>query len=835
MEAFWTHSGTEICHQLNTSENGLSEKTASEKIRNQAGKIKVQKPWIKDILILLSQYKNPLVLLLVFAVILSVFLREYSEGIIIFIILLLTGILGFYQERNAGQAVEKLRQLVHSKTMVRRNGVEKEIFVDNVVPGDILILNAGDIIPADCYILESKDLHTNESVLTGESYPSEKFAGDCAVKAPLSKVTNAVFKGTSVINGTATVVAVFTGEETVLGKIGYSLQKEQTYTAFEKGITRFGYLLMYLTITISVGILIINLLLHKPLLDSILFALALAVGLAPELLPAIITITLSAGAKRMAQKKVIVKKLSAIQNLGEIDTLCCDKTGTITEGIVKLNAALDINGRQKDKVLLYALLNATFQTGFYNPVDQAIITAADINIIAYKKMDEVPYDFHRKRLSIVVSEKERHVMITKGAVINILSVCSKIENTDCRIMDLNEYLKKTIETKYESLSAEGYRTIGICYKDVTNDPVIDKNDEIEMIFLGFLVLSDSPKKGIFDSIDRLKQTGISLKIITGDNHLVAKHLAGQIQLNAENVITGSQLDTMTEDALRTNLMHTDIFAEVVPEQKERIVKALQQLGHTVGYLGDGINDANALKAADVGISIDNAVDVAKEAADLVLLDQNIDVIREGVEEGRKTFINTMKYIYVVTSANFGNMLSMAIASVVLPFLPLLPVQILLNNFLSDLPSIAIASDNVDKELLVKPQRWDIKNIRRFMILFGMQSSLFDFITFWLLYGYFHASVQTLRTGWFMESLLSQILILQVLRTRHIFFKSRPSKYLLSASLFTFAACLIIPYLPIANELELFPLPANILAGIVIVVLVYMVFAEITKRLVMKNW
>lgn len=835
MEVFWTYTATGIFQQLNTSENGLSEKTANEKLRHDVGKIKVQKPWIKDALLLLSQYKNPLVLLLVFAVILSAFLGEYSEGVIILIVLLLTGILGFFQERNAGRAVEKLRELVHNKAMVRREGNEKEIFVDNVVPGDIVLLNAGDIIPADCYILEAKDLHTNESVLTGESYPAEKFAGDCAVKAPLSKVTNAVFKGTSVISGTATVVAFHTGDETILGKIGYSLQKEQSYTAFEKGITRFGYLLMYLTIIISVGILIVNLLMHKPLPDSVLFALALAVGLAPELLPAIITITLSAGAKRMAQKKVIVKKLSAIQNLGEIDILCSDKTGTITEGIVKLNEAVDISGRQKNKVLLYALLNATFQTGFYNPVDEAIKTAADTNITSYKKMDEVPYDFQRKRLSIVVSENERHIMITKGAVINILSVCSKIENMDCTLRDIDACLKKAIETKYESLSAEGYRTIGICYKDVTNDPVIEKNDENEMIFLGFLVLSDFPKKGIVESIERLKQTGVALKIITGDNRLVAKRVAGQIQLNAEKVITGSELETMTEDALRTHLMQVDVFAEVVPEQKERIVKALQQLGHAVGYLGDGINDANALKAADVGISIDNAVDVAKEAADLVLLDQNIDVIREGVEEGRRTFMNTMKYIYVVTSANFGNMLSMAVASVGLPFLPLLPVQILLNNFLSDLPSIAIASDNVDKELLVKPRRWDIKYIRRFMIVFGLQSSLFDFLTFALLYGYFHASEQTFRTGWFMESLLSQILILQVLRTRHIFFKSRPSKYLLSASLFTFAACLIIPYLPVANELELFPLPANILAGIVIVVIVYILFAEITKRLVMKKW
>jgi Mg2+-importing ATPase len=834
LEPFWTHNITELYRDLNTSVNGLTEATAYRKQQQHTDKTKLQKPWVKDLLLLLSQYKNPLILLLVFAVILSTVLGEISESIIILIVLLLTGILGFFQERKAGRAVEKLRQLVHNQASVKRDGVIKDIPVDKVVPGDIILLNAGDIIPADCYIIESNDLHVNESVLTGESFPAEKFTGDCTVTAPLSNVTNAIFKGTSVINGTATVVAVNTGDNTILGKIGYSLQKEQTPTAFEKGITRFGYLLMYLTIIISIAILIINLSLHKPLFESILFALALAVGLAPELLPAIITITLSAGAKRMADKKVIVKKLSAIQNLGEIDILCSDKTGTITEGNVRLNAAVDFNGKQSDKALLYALLNAALQTGFFNPIDEAIKKASNVDVNAYKKIDEVPYDFQRKRLSIVITENDRHIMITKGAVNNVLSVCTKAENASHETESINDALQKLIQAQYESLSGQGYRTIAVCYKDVTDDPVITKDDEKEMIFLGFLILSDSPKKGIIESINRLRETGIALKIITGDNCLVAKHLATQINLNNEKIITGNDLQTMSDDSLRMHVKQADVFAEVVPEQKERIVKALQQTGHAVGYIGDGINDANALKVADVGISIDNAVDVAKEAADLVLLDQNIDVIREGVEEGRRTFMNTMKYIYVVTSSNFGNMISMAIASILLPFLPLLPVQILLNNFLSDLPSIAIASDNVDKELVVKERNWDIKNIRRFMVVFGLQSSLFDFITFGILFYYFHAKEELFRTGWFMESLLSQILILQVLRTRHIFFKSKPSKYLLMASLFTFTTCLVIPYLPFAKSFELYPLPSNIFLSILLVITTYIVFAEVTKRFVMKK-
>jgi Mg2+-importing ATPase len=834
LEFFWTHTATELCRQLNTSLEGLAEDAAQQKLSEQTDKTKTRKPWVNDVLLLLSQYKNPLILLLVFAVILSTILGEYSESIIILIVLLLTGILGFFQERSAGRAVEKLRQLVHNKACVRRNNVEKEIAVDEVVAGDIILLNAGDIIPADCYIIQSNDLHVNESVLTGESFPAEKFAGNCSITAPLSKVANAVFKGTSVINGTGTVLAATTGDKTILGKIGYSLQKEQAQTAFEKGITKFGYLLMYLTIVISVAILIINLSLHKPLFDSILFALALAVGLAPELLPAIITITLAAGAKRMAGKKVIVKKLSAIQNLGEIDVLCSDKTGTLTEGVVKLNAAINCNGKQNDKVLLYALLNAAFQTGFYNPIDEAIKSASEINTDAYQKMDEVPYDFHRKRLSIAVTKDDRHIMITKGAVNNILGVCTKIENANNEIVIIDKALKESVETQYQNLSEQGYRTIAVCYKDVSGNPVIKKEDEKEMIFLGFLTLSDSPKKGIIASIDRLKETGISLKIITGDNHFVAKHLAVQIKLNAEKIITGSDIENMSDDVLRMNARQVDVFAEVTPEQKERIVKALQQTGHAVGYMGDGINDANALKAADVGISIDNAVDVAKEAADLVLLDQNIDVIREGVEEGRKTFMNTMKYIYVTTSANFGNMISMAIASVILPFLPLLPVQILLNNFLSDLPAIAIASDKVDKELVTKPRKWNINYIRRFMIIFGLQSSLFDFITFGLLYYFFHASPQIFRTAWFMESLLSEIIILLILRTRHLFFKSKPSKYLQLSSLFTFVVCIVIPYLPFAKSLELFPLPAVIFFCVFAIIIAYIIFAEITKRFVMER-
>lgn len=833
IQSFWSFQSSQLFKLLNSSQNGLGEQEASARLRDEKKCTQTEKTWHKDLGLLFSQYKNPLVLLLVFALVLSFILKEYSDSVIVLSVLLLTGILGFIQERNAGKAVEKLRALVHNKAAVRRSGTEKEIPVDEVVSGDIVLLNAGDIIPADAFILESNDLHVNESVLTGESFPVEKFAGITTADTPLSKVTNAVFKGTSVINGTGTVLVVNTGNLTELGHIASSLENEVTVTAFEKGIMKFGYLLMRLTMIISGVILIVNLLLRKPLIDSILFALALALGLSPELLPAIVTITLSAGAKRMAGKKVIVQKLSAIQNLGEIDVLCSDKTGTITEGIVRLNAAVDMNGNKSDKVLLYAYLNASFETGFTNPLDEAIRNTKGIDISVYAKYDEVPYDFIRKRLSVVVSVEGKHIMITKGAVDKIVEVCSVAENLDGTQTPI-EHAAAVIQQQFTDYCSKGFRMIGVCYKDVTGDPVISKDDETGMIFLGFIILYDPPKAGVIDSIKDLRRTGITLKIISGDNSLVAKYLASTIGLSTTEILIGHDLYNLTDDALQRKVTTIDVFAEIVPAQKERIIKALQKSGSVVGYLGDGINDANALKAADVGISIDNAVDVAKEAADLVLLDRNIDVIRDGVIEGRKTFRNTLKYIFVTTSANFGNMFSMAIASLMLPFLPLLPVQILLNNFLSDLPAISIASDNVDKELLGKPCHWNIQYIKRFMIVFGLQSSLFDFATFALLLYVFNTAPDEFRTAWFMESLLTEILILLIIRTYRTFFKSKPSKYLLMACVFSFIASLVIPYLPISKIFSLFPIPLKLFLALLFIILAYILLAETTKKFLMKK-
>lgn len=818
--------------QWHASTAGLSGAEAQRRLAVQRKHRDIQKAWLADALLLLQQFKSPLVLLLVFALVLSAVLGQYSDSLIVLAVLLITGTLGFVQERNAGKAIQALQALVHSKSTVRRDGKEEEVFIDDVVQGDIVLLHAGDMIPADAFIVEANDLHVNESMLTGESFPVEKVAAIF----PASDETNVahiVFKGTSVINGTATILVVETGAGTELGKITGSVQQATTITSFEKGLAAFGKLLVWLTVMFSAAILFFNLVFHRPFFDSLLFSLALAVGIAPELLPAILTITLSAGARRMAKQKVIVKKLSAIQNLGAIDVLCSDKTGTITEGLVQLHQVANAADEEDEKLLRYAYLNAYFETGFANPIDEAIRRQKGIDISGYTKCDEVPYDFLRKRLSIVVEKDGRHLMITKGSFKTVLAVCEKVqldENNTAPLRSLNDGLQR----QFEKYSDEGFRAIAIACKDVTGDPVINREDETGMTYLGFLFFSDPLKEGVLQSIQVLKEKGVSLKIITGDNYRVAQYIAAQLALSPQKILLGSEVAQMDFASLVQKVAGTELFAEILPAQKETIIKALQKGGHAVGYLGDGINDAAALKAADVGISVQGAVDVAKEAADLVLLDRHLDVISKGIDEGRKTFTNTMKYIFVTTSANFGNMFSMAIASLLLPFIPMLPVQILLNNFLSDMPAFGIASDKVDAEALVSPQQWNIRSVKRFMIVFGLQSSIFDFALFGLLYFVFAASPEEFRTAWFIESLLTEIFILLVIRTRRPFFKSSPSVYLLLTTALTFGLCVFLPYLPFASLFELYPLPASLLGAILMITAFYLLLAEQTKKWLFKR-
>ena len=599
------------------------------------------------------------------------------------------------------------------------------------------------MIPADGVLLEAKDFFVSQAVLTGELYPTEKAPGTVGEGASIAERTNCVFMGTSVRSGTARMLVVHTAMDTVFGGIADRLRLGSPESEFERGIRRYGYLLMRIMLVMALVVFAANIFLQRPPVDLLLFAIALAVGMSPELLPAIVTITLSQGARQMAAHGVIVRRLDAIENLGSMDILCTDKTGTLTEGVLSLDGAIDMDGRPSDAALRAACLNASLQTGLANPLDQAIVATArqkGIDVAAYHKLDEVPYDFMRKRLSVLVRGPERAdavTLISKGALDNVLEVCDRVKR-DAEIVPLDDAGRDQIAQLFARFSGQGYRVLAVAQKPMPGSATCSRADENALIFIGLLLFLDPPKEGIQRTLKDLADLGIQVKVITGDNRLVAAHVAEAVGMQTPSIVTGRELNELHDEALWHVAERTDVFAEIDPNQKERIVLALQKLGQVVGYLGDGINDAPALHAADVGISVNQAVDVAKEAADFVLLEHDLDVLRQGVEQGRKTFGNTLKYISITTSANFGNMISMAVASLLLPFLPLLAKQILLNNFLSDIPAMTIGSDNVDRELIQRPRHWDIKSLRRFMVIFGSISSLFDFLTFGILLWAFNA-------------------------------------------------------------------------------------------------
>ena len=642
------------------------------------------------------------------------------------------------------------------------------------------------------------------------------------------------------ISGTAKALIISTGKDTEFGKISERLKLRPLETEFEKGVRKFGYFLMEVTLILVIAIFAINVLLKRPVLDSFLFSLALAVGLTPQLLPAIISINLAHGAKMMAKGKVIVKRLASIENFGSMDVLCSDKTGTLTDGTVKLQSTIDVNGNPSDKVFLYAYLNAAFESGFINPIDEAIRGYKTIDIKDYVKLDEHPYDFIRKRLSIMLSEpvqspgdQQTHIMITKGALSNVLSVCTKAEMEDGTIADMKQ-VSESIERQFVEFSGKGYRTLGVAYKKIETRSTIEDELEADMIFLGFIILFDPLKENIVNTVEELRELGVSLKIITGDNKLIAGNIVSQMGLKDAKILTGPELHNLSDEALLKQVGGVSVFAEVEPNQKERIIIALKKSGHVVGYMGDGINDASALHAADVSISVDSAADVAKEAADIVLLEKNLEVLISGVKAGRITFANTLKYVFMATSANFGNMFSMAGASLFLPFLPLLPKQILLTNLLTDFPEMTIATDSVDAEMIMKPRRWDIGFIRKFMLTFGLISTVFDFVTFGVLIFIAQATDIQFRTGWFIESVISASVIVLVIRSRQPFFKSAPGKYLAIATACVAVAALIIPFSPLAGLLEFTAIPIWLLLAIAVVIAFYILSAEIAKKWFYKH-
>ena len=831
--AFWSFSPAEMLQKLETTKDGLTGDEALRRLARYGANL-LKPPKRSDVLtLLLGQFKSPIMLILFFATGLSFFLRDPADAIIILSIVLISGLLGFWQERGASNAVRKLLSIVRIKAAVVRDGKTVEIPVEEIVPGDVVVLHAGDIVPGDGLVEESKDLFVDEAMLTGETFPAEKAEAVLPAETPLGRRTNALWMGTHVVSGGARTLIVRTGKETEFGKVSERLKLRPQETEFERGIRSFGYFLMEVTMLLVVAIFAINVYLSRPVLESMLFSLALAVGLTPQLLPAIISINLSHGAKRMAQKKVIVKRLASIENFGSMNVICSDKTGTLTEGKVRVQSACDVEGAPSDKVLLHAYLNAFYESGFINPIDEAVRTHRPFDLAGYAKQDEIPYDFLRKRLSILVSQGDAHLMVTKGALSNVLDVCSSAEMGDGVVVDIAAVRDK-IQKHFEEFSGNGFRTLGVAYKNLGMESRINKSHEVGMTFSGFLVLFDPPKTGLLETITKLKNLGVALKVITGDNRLVAAAVSKLIGLSDAKILTGADINQLSDAALLQRAANMDVFAEIEPNQKERIIIALRKAGNVVGYMGDGMNDASAIHAADVGISVDSAVDVAKDAADIVLLDKDLGVLLDGVREGRTTFANTLKYVFMATSANFGTMFSMAGVSLFLPFLPLLPKQILLMNLMTDFPEMTIATDSVDEEMVNYPRRWDIKAIRKFMITFGLVSSVFDYITFGALLLVLHATQVQFRTGWFIESVVSASLIVLIIRSRKPFFKSRPGKYLLLTTLSILTAALIVPFTPLAALFGFSSPPVSFLLLIGLIVLFYVFAAEAVKKVFYKK-
>ena len=833
LAAYWSLTPAQLISALHADALGLASPAAAVRLKQYGPNALEVKKKATALGLFANQFKSPLVLILIFASVVSLIAAEWVDAAVVLLIVFGSTILGFVQEYIAGNAIEKLRSQITIKASVLRSGQAQTLPSEQVVPGDVVLLSAGSLIPADGVVLEAKDFFVSQAVLTGETFPVEKKPGAVVEKAGLAERSNCVFMGTSVRSGTARVLIVGTGKTTVFGQIADKLALRAPLTEFERGIKRFGYLLTRIMLVMVLVVLTINIFMAKPAIASLLFALALAVGLTPELLPAIISITLSHGAKRMAKLGVIVRRLNAIENLGSMDVLCTDKTGTLTAGVVELDGAFDIQGQISAGVLRLAAINARFQTGLANPLDEAVVAAtnkAAVDTSALKKVDEIPYDFVRKCLSVVAADAAgMRILVIKGALDNVLSLCTSVQNAT-GTAPLDAAARAQIEAHYDEWSGQGFRVLGVASRPIeSRSGAYSRADERELNFAGFLLFLDPPKPDVRQTIIDLSERGVQLKIITGDNCKVARHVAEAVNLPVVNLVTGRELNDMSDEALLHAAERITVFAEVDPNQKERIIRALQKTSHVVGYMGDGINDAPALHTADVGISVDTAVDVAKDAADFVLLRKDLGILREGIDEGRMTFANTLKYILTTISANFGNMFSMAAASIFLPFLPLLASQILLNNFMADIPATTIASDRVDAELVAKPRRWDTVFIRDYMVLFGLVSSVFDFLTFGVLLWLFQAGPEEFRTGWFIESLLTELVIALVVRTRRPFYRSRPGNLLLASSAAVIVIALTMPYLPFSSFFGFVPLPARLMLAVIGLTLTYVAAAELAKK------
>jgi Mg2+-importing ATPase len=780
-------------------------------------------------------FVNPLVLILLAASFASALLHDMVSAVIIMIIVLLSIALNFIQSYRSQRAAERLREQVAPTATVLRDGCWRELPRRELVPGDVIRLSAGDLVPADARLLEARDLYLQQAALTGESLPVEKEAEPVDPDAKLGlQDRNAAFLGTSVISGTATALIVATGRATVFGNITSQLADRPPETEFDRGTRQFSFFIMETVLLLVFVTFLSSAVLRRDPLQSLLFSVALAVGLTPEFLPMIVTVTLARGAVRMARKKVIVKHLAAMQNFGSMDILCSDKTGTLTVGEMSLDRCTNPAGQPSQRTLLFAYLNSANETGIKSPLDAAILQHESLDIRNYRKIDEVPFDFERRRLSVVVEKDGQRLLVTKGAPESVLAVCDSQE-ADGQELPLDAQSRERCMATYRDLSAQGYRLLAVAYRKVPEQAVYRAADETSLVLVGYAVFVDPPRQDARAVLQAMQHDGVQVKILTGDNELVTRHVCEQVGLDSPRLVLGDELDRITDQALGRVAEETTIFARLSPQQKNRVLRALKSRGHVVGYLGDGVNDAPSLHAADVGVSVNTAVDVARDAADIILMERSLQVLHAGILEGRQAFGNVMKYLLMGTSSNFGNMFSMAAASMFLPFLPMLPMQILLNNFLYDLAQITIPTDNVDASFLQKPRRWDIRLIRDFMLFIGPISSLFDFLTFAVLLRGFHADERLFHTGWFVESLATQTLVLFVIRTAGNPLRSRPSEPLTWTVLLIVAVGISLPYLPLAPALGFVPLPAPYLAFLAVTTATYLLLVELVKRRLLRQF
>jgi Mg2+-importing ATPase len=754
------------------------------------------------------------------------------------VIVVMSVTLDFVQSYRAGRAAEQLALQVAVTATVLRDGQRRELPVAELVPGDVVLLSAGSLVPADARLLEADDFFVNQAQLTGEPYPVEKRVSlpDKADAEQASSenwaldAVDAVFMGSSVVSGSASVLIGRTGSASALGQIAVSLADKAPPTAFEIGTRHFGMLIMRLTFLLVLFTLLVNVALHRPLLESFLFAVALAVGLTPELLPMVVSVTLTRGALRMAALKVIVKRPSAIQDMGAMDVLCTDKTGTLTEAKIRLERHVDASGQDNPHVLALAYLNSYFESGLKSPLDDAILAHEEIDVSAWTKIDEVPFDFERRRVSVLVERAGARRLVVKGAPEDVLRLCTHYADSAEVTVALDEAVRARINALFDSLGEEGFRVLGIASRDVAIDhPHAVVSDESELVFAGFAAFLDPPKASAGEALKALAASGVAVKIVTGDNERVTRHVCTQLGVAIEGVLTGTELAALNDDALRARVEGVNLFCRVNPAQKNRILLALKGRGHVVGYLGDGINDAPSLHTADVGISVEGAVDVAKQAAAMILLERDLMVLHQGLLEGRRTFGNVMKYIMMATSSNFGNMFSMAAATLFLPFLPMLPMQILLNNLMYDVSEITLPMDNVDEEDLAQPRRWDMTFIRNFMLTIGPISSLFDFLTFYLLLSLFNAHESLFRTGWFVESIATQVLVIFVIRTRRNPLRSHPNRWLVLTSLGVVVTAMLLPFTPLAPYLGFTPLPLPYFGLLGALLIAYLLMVEGGKQ------